>query len=83
MTKFTKPCRNLTSAWTASRATPWGFQPPISIGLMCSGVYTIANEALTGWRSALIALIVGVLLLRSKINPVLLIFVAAAASYFL
>ena len=46
---------------------------PISIGLMCSGVYTIAKESLVNWQSCALALVIGTLLIKTKINPVLLI----------
>ena len=81
-------CLLVGRLWQRIGERPWrsavqSALEPISVGLMCSGVYTIANEALHGWRSGLIALVVGVLLLRTRINPVLLIFVAAASSFFL
>ena len=81
-------CLFVGRLWQRIGERPWRHAvqsalEPISVGLMCSGVYTIASEALHGWRSGLVALVVGVLLLRTRINPVLLIFAAAAASYFL
>ena len=58
--------------------TPWRHSlqqalEPVSIGLMCSGVYTIAKESLVNWQSCALALLVGVLLIKTKINPVILI----------
>ena len=54
---------------------------PLSIGLMCSGVYTIAKESLVNWQSCAIALVVGLLLLKTKINPVLIILGAGFIGY--
>ena len=64
--------------WRHIGDTPWrhcvqqGLEP-ISIGLMCSGVYTIAKESLVNWQSCALALLVCILLLKTKINPVILI----------
>lgn len=64
--------------WTRIGNTPWRHSlqqalEPISIGLMCSGVYTIAKESLVNWQSCAVALLVGLLLVKTKINPVILI----------
>jgi len=64
--------------WRKIGDTPWRHSlqqalEPISIGLMCSGVYTIAKESLVNWQSCAVALLVGALLLKTKINPVILI----------
>ncbi|MFZ9616334.1 MAG: chromate transporter [Fluviibacter sp.] len=64
--------------WTRIGDTPWRHSlqqalEPISIGLMCSGVYTIAKESLVNWQSCAVALLVGLLLVKTKINPVILI----------
>ncbi|MGV0954638.1 MAG: chromate transporter [Fluviibacter sp.] len=72
--------------WQRIGDTPWRRSlqqalEPISIGLMCSGVYTIAKESLVNWQSCAVALVVGVLLLKTKINPVLLILAAAGVGY--
>jgi chromate transporter len=48
---------------------------------MCSGVYTIAKESLVNWQSCAVALVVGVLLLKTKINPVLLIIGSGIIGY--
>jgi chromate transporter len=66
--------------------TPWRHSlqqalEPISIGLMCSGVYTIARESLVSWQSCAIALVVGALLLKTKINPVLIILGTGLVGY--
>ncbi len=72
--------------WQRIGDTPWRHSlqqalEPISIGLMCSGVYTIARESLVNWQSTAIALFVGVLLLRTKTNPVFLIAAAGGIGY--
>lgn len=72
--------------WQRIGDTPWRHTlqqalEPISIGLMCSGVYTIAKESLVNWQSCLVAVGVGVLLLKTKINPVILILVAGLIGY--
>lgn len=50
---------------------------PISIGLMCSGVYSIGKDALINWQTSLASLVVFVLLLKTKINPLILIALCA------
>jgi chromate transporter len=47
---------------------------PVSIGLLLAGCFTMAKAALTGWITVGIALAVFVILLRSRINPVVLVF---------
>jgi chromate transporter len=73
--------------WTRIGDTPWRHclqqaLEPISIGLMCSGVYTIAKESLVNWQSCAVALVVGLLLLKTKINPVILILGGGIVGYF-
>jgi len=46
---------------------------PVSIGLLLAGCFTIAKGALTGWIAVVIAVIVFTILLRSRINPALLV----------
>ena len=72
--------------WVKIGDTPWRHSlqqalEPISIGLMCSGVYTIAKESLVNWQSVAVALVVGILLVKTKINPVLLILAAGLVGY--
>lgn len=71
-------CLTVGRLWNRVGDTPWRRSlqhalEPISIGLMCSGVYTIARESLVNWQSCAVALVAAVFLLRTKINPVLLI----------
>ena len=73
--------------WARIGDTPWRHSlqqalEPVSIGLMCSGVYTIAKESLVNWQSCAVALLVGMLLIRTKINPVVLIIGAGCIGYF-
>lgn len=72
--------------WVRIGDSPWrralqNALEPISIGLMCSGVYTIAKESLVNWQSCAIALLVGLLLIKTKINPVCLILGGGATGY--
>jgi chromate transporter len=46
---------------------------PVSIGLLLAGCLTMAKGAVTGWVTAGIAVVTFVILLRSRINPALLI----------
>jgi chromate transporter len=52
---------------------------PVSIGLVFAGTITIAQGALTGWKAAVIAALVFVFFLRSRINPALLVLGGAVA----
>lgn len=46
---------------------------PVTIGLMSSGVYAMGRSATTTWFSILLALVVVLVMLRSKINLVWLV----------
>lgn len=64
--------------WNKIGDTPWRrtFQKslePISIGLMCSGVYSIGHFSLSSPEAWLAALVAGVLFFKTKSNPVLVI----------
>jgi chromate transporter len=50
---------------------------PVSIGLLLAGSLTMAKGAVTGWITASVAVAVLVILLRSRINPALLILAGA------
>jgi chromate transporter len=50
---------------------------PVSIGLLLAGSLTMAKGAVTGWVTAAVAVGVFAVLLRSRINPALLILVGA------
>src|SRR6516162_7924111 len=65
--------------WNRLEGWPWrdviqrGLAP-VAIGLLLSGSLTVAKGAVTGWLTAFIALAVFGLLLRTRINPAILIF---------
>ena len=46
---------------------------PVSIGLLLAGCFTMAKGALTGWITVGVALAALVILLRSRVNPALVI----------
>jgi chromate transporter len=50
---------------------------PVSIGLLLAGCLTMAKGAVTGWITATVALVVFLILLRSRVNPALLILAGA------
>ncbi|HKD85538.1 MAG TPA: chromate transporter [Terriglobales bacterium] len=50
---------------------------PVSIGLLLAGCLSLARGAVTGWGTALIALVVLGILLLSRINPAWLVLAAA------
>jgi len=47
---------------------------PVSLGLLLAGCITIGLEVLTDWINILLCLVVFGLLMKTKINPSLLIF---------
>jgi chromate transporter len=64
--------------WERAGESPWRRAvqdglAPISIGLMLSGVYALATTATTTVITIGLALLIVVLMLRTKINPVFLI----------
>ena len=64
--------------WVRLEGWPWrdAIQrglAPVSIGLILAGCLTMAKGALTGWITVAIAAGVFTILLRSRINPALLI----------
>ena len=70
--------------WVRLEGWPWrdAIQrglAPVSIGLVFAGTITIAQGALTGWKAAVIAAVVFVFFLRSRINPALLVLGGAVA----
>jgi chromate transporter len=50
---------------------------PVSIGLLLAGSLTMAKGAVTGWVTAAIAVVVLAILLRTRINPALLVLAGA------
>jgi chromate transporter len=51
---------------------------PVAIGLLLAGTLSIAKGAITGWVTTAVALSVFAILLRSRINPALLVLIGAA-----
>jgi chromate transporter len=69
--------------WRRLKTWPWRTSiqqglAPVSIGLLLAGCFTMAKGAIFGVETASIAVIVLVVLLESKINPVFLVLGAAA-----
>lgn len=68
--------------WTRLEKWPWRDSiqrglAPVSIGLLLAGCLTMAKGAVTGWATAAVAVAVFAILLRSRINPALLVLVGA------
>jgi chromate transporter len=64
--------------WTKLGKWPWRESiqrglAPVSVGLLLAGCLTMAKGAVTGWITAATTLAVFVILMRSRINPALLI----------
>jgi chromate transporter len=73
--------------WTRVEKWPWRKSiqrglTPVSIGLLLAGCLTMAKGAVTGWMTAAIALVVFAILLRSRINPALLVLAGAVVGLF-
>jgi len=76
-------CLAVGRLWNKIGERPWrrsaqSALEPISIGLMCSGVYAVAKAAIVGPLTIVLALVVFGLILRTRINPVYLILGAGA-----
>lgn len=71
-------CLCVGRAWNRIGDTPWrravqnGFEP-ISIGLMCSGVYAVGKTALQGPITIGLAVLSCFLIVRTKVNPMVVI----------
>ena len=71
--------------WAMFKDSPWRHSvertlAPISLGLMCSGLYTVAHEALVSIQTYLIAAGVLFLLFKSRLSSVTLILMAGIVS---
>ncbi|OZB47400.1 MAG: hypothetical protein B7X60_06265 [Polynucleobacter sp. 39-45-136] len=71
-------CFYVGRLWNRFGENPWrrsiqNALEPISIGLMASGVYAVGKASVVGGVTAALALITFYLILRTKINPVLVI----------
>ena len=85
MTAFFLPssllCLGLGRYWTYIGEKPWrraaqNALEPISIGLMCSGVYAVAKNAVLGPFSVLLAAVALLLIMFTRINPAFVILVS-------
>ncbi len=56
---------------------------PVSVGLLIAGCITVAQTAIKGWLHIAMSAIVFALLLRTKINPALLILAGAVIGAFM
>jgi chromate transporter len=73
--------------WMRLQKWPWRASiqrglAPVSIGLLLAGCFTMAKGAVTGWITSVIALVVFGIVLRSKINPALLVLGGALVGLF-
>jgi chromate transporter len=71
-------CFCIGRLWNQLAKWPWRTSiqrglAPVSIGLLLAGSLTMAKGAVTGWITATIAVVVLVILLRSRVNPALLV----------
>lgn len=71
-------CFYMGRLWNHFGENPWrrsvqNALEPISIGLMCSGVYAVAKASIVSSITLALALLTLYLILRTKINPVLVI----------
>lgn len=71
-------CFYVGRLWNRFGENPWrrsiqNALEPISIGLMASGVYAVGKASVVGGVTAVLALLTLYLILRTKINPVLVI----------
>ncbi|CAM3712466.1 chromate transporter [Polynucleobacter arcticus] len=71
-------CFYMGRLWNRFGESPWrrsiqNALEPISIGLMSSGVYAVAKASVTSSITLALALVTLYLILRTKINPVLVI----------
>jgi chromate transporter len=80
-------CYGAGRLWEHFRGSPWrqsvqDGMAPISIGLMAAGVYSIGRFATTTLLTAGIAVVMIALILRTKINPTLIILACAVFGAF-
>lgn len=81
-------CLMIGRVWAKVGESPWrravqNALEPISIGLMCSGVWSVAKAAINGPLSAGLALLSLAVILLSRLNPVYMILGAGAVGAFL
>jgi chromate transporter len=71
-------CLSMGRLWQKIGERPWrravqNALEPISIGLMCSGVYAVAKAAVVGPLTIALALATFAVILFTRVNPVLMI----------
>ncbi|SMH35893.1 chromate transporter [Mesorhizobium australicum] len=77
-------CLWVGRVWNRIGETPWrravqnGLEP-ISIGLMCSGIYAVAKTALTGPITVALAVLSYLLIVRTRTSPIAVILGLGAA----
>ncbi|MCL6649028.1 MAG: chromate transporter [Chloroflexi bacterium] len=77
-------CAVFSGWWTRYADTPWARAAqrglaPVAVGLLFSGVWTVASAALTDGTTFLLALLATLLMLSGRLNPVLVIALSGAA----
>jgi chromate transporter len=75
-------CFCIGRLWNRLAKWPWRTSiqrglAPVSIGLLLAGTLTMAKGAVKGWVTAAIAVAVLAILLRSRVNPALLVLAGA------
>jgi chromate transporter len=70
--------------WTRLRAQRWVASlqralTPVSIGLLLAGCLTFAKGAITDWMTFTLAAIVFVVVMRTRVNPALMVLAGAVA----
>lgn len=73
--------------WDRLESWPWRLSiqkglAPVSIGLLLAGCIALAYEAITSWISLAITVTVFLILMRSKINPAILVGAGAVVGVF-
>lgn len=81
-------CLMVGRLWVRVGESPWrravqNALEPISIGLMCSGVWSVAKAAINGPLSAGLAVLSLIVILFTRLNPVYMILGAGVAGAYL
>jgi chromate transporter len=74
--------------WARLRERPWAqvverSLPPVALGLMAAGVYTVGRAAVTDVPTAILALVAAVIVARRWAPTVVVVLLAGAASWLL
>ena len=72
--------------WEKLRGAPWQVAiekalMPITCGLILASTYTVAKTAISDWLTGVMAFVALLLLLYTKLNPVLIMAIAGVVSY--